>query len=140
MKTYENSTLNLFTKQNSNLEIKEIDARYISKVINEESCDVIIAINVLEHILEYKMVIDEIVKCLKPKGILICVLPTENILYKLGRKIIGYIYEGYTGEYHKGFIYNQWQLYLSENLFEIKKWFSPFFIPLFFYGVYEKRK
>jgi SAM-dependent methyltransferase len=126
-------TLNEIKEKCANLELKEIDARYLSSVIDKESCDVIVAISVLEHIPEYKITIEEIKTCLKPKGILVCVVPTENSLYKIGRRILRY-----HNEYHKGYAFKELRPSLSKNFHEVKTWFSPFHLPLFFSGVYQK--
>ena len=131
--SYGKITLRKIKEEHANLELKEIDARYLSTVISKESCDVIVAVSVLEHITEYKKAIEDVSKCLKPQGIFICVLPTENTMYKIGRKIIGY-----PSEYHKGYSYKEVRTYLSKNLREVKTWFSPFHLPLFFHGVYQK--
>lgn len=102
-------------------------------MINEESCDVIIAVSVLEHIPEYEKVIQEIKRCLKHHGLFICVVPTENLLYTIGRKILRY-----HDKYHEGYNYKELKACLSENFQNVRTWFSPFYIPLFFAGVYQK--
>jgi len=129
----EKVTLKEIKKKHANLELKEIDARHLFSVIDKESCDVIVAVSVLEHISEYEIAIQEINKCLRPQGIFVCALPTENLLYEIGR-----IVAGYPNEYHKGYHYKELRTYLSKNFREIKTWFFPFHLPLFFYGVYQK--
>ena len=134
MDSWEKVTLKKIKEKHANLELKEIDARYLSTVISEESCDVIIAVSVLEHISEYETAIEEIKKCLKPQGIFVCVVPTENLLYKIGRKIVRY-----PNEYHRGYNHKKLRAYLPKGLREIKTWFFPFHLPLFFYGIYQKK-
>lgn len=129
----EKVTLKEIKKKHVNLELKEIDARHLSFVIDKESCDVIVAVSVLEHISEYEMTAEEINKCLEPQGIFVCVLPTENLLYKIGRMVAGY-----PSEYHIGYDYKELRRYLTKNFREVKTWFLPFHLPLFFYGVYQK--
>jgi len=130
----EKVTLKEIKKKHANLELKEIDVRHLSSVIDKESCDVIVAVSVLEHISEYEIAIEEINKCLEPQGIFVCVLPTENLLYKIGRMVVGY-----PSGYHVGYNHKELRAYLSKNFREVKTWFFPFHLPLFFYGVYQKR-
>lgn len=126
-------TLEEIKKRHPKLELKATDARHLSSAIDKESCDVIIAISVLEHIPEYQIAIQEIRKCLRNQGIFLCVLPTENLLYKIARMTVRY-----TNEYHKDYHYKQLRTYLSKKLRPIKTWFFPLHLPLFFYGVYQK--
>jgi len=52
------------------------------------SYDVIIAADVLEHFIDLQIPLQFIKKHLKPNGLLIVSLPTENFIYELGRIII----------------------------------------------------
>jgi len=131
----EKVTLKEIKKKHANLELKEIDARHLSSVIDKESCDVIVAVSVLEHISEYERAIEEINKCLKTQGIFVCILPTENLLYKIGRRVMRY-----PDKYHEGYSYKELCKYLPKHFREVKTWFFPFHLPLFFYGVYQKTK
>ena len=45
-------TLRLIQKKYENLEIRKIDARHLVSILAKETCDVIIAVSVLEHIPE----------------------------------------------------------------------------------------
>jgi 2-polyprenyl-3-methyl-5-hydroxy-6-metoxy-1,4-benzoquinol methylase len=65
-----------------------------------QSLDLILAIEVLEHIDNLDETVDFFVKNLLPNGHLLVAGPTENLLYKIGRKLAGY-----SGEYHKSNIY-----------------------------------
>lgn len=127
-------TLEKIKKNHENLELKEADARYLSSIMDKESCDIIVAISVLEHISEYEKVIQEVNECLKPQGIFVCVLPTENVLYRIGRSILRY-----PNEYHEGYNYSKLRRSLSINFREVRIWFYPFHLPLFFYGAYRKK-
>ncbi len=62
--------------------------------------DFIVALDVLEHISigELPKFIEKFKTLLKPNGYIIISGPTENILYKIGRKIAG---RDFTGHYHK---------------------------------------
>lgn len=59
------------------------------------SLDVIIAANVLEHVAERKKILNQFAGKLVTGGRLVISGPTENRLYRLGRRIVGF-----TGEYH----------------------------------------
>lgn len=61
------------------------------------SFDVILALDVLEHIETPESLYKCFAKILKPGGVLIVSGPTENFLYKIGRKLAG---KEFTGEYH----------------------------------------
>jgi len=127
-------TLGEFKKSNPNLELKKADVRNLSKYIDENSCDVIVAISVLEHIDDYDKAIIEIRRCLEPDGVFVCVLPSENWFYKIVRRFVGY-----RGDYHEGYCYEKLQVSLRRNFEELKVWNSPFGIPLFIGGVYAKQ-
>lgn len=66
------------------------------KAVASDSVDVIIAAEVLEHIDEPKEILDFFRRVLRPQGKLLVSLPTENVIYKLGRKMAGF-----SGHYHK---------------------------------------
>lgn len=61
--------------------------------------DFIVALDVLEHISlnDLPLYIDQMKKILNPNGYIVVSGPTENILYKIGRKIAG---DDFTGDYH----------------------------------------
>lgn len=63
--------------------------------IANQSLDVIIAANVLEHVNERNGVLRQFASKLVPGGRLVISGPTENKLYRLGRRIVGF-----TGDYH----------------------------------------
>jgi 2-polyprenyl-3-methyl-5-hydroxy-6-metoxy-1,4-benzoquinol methylase len=62
------------------------------------SFELIIALDVLEHVHDLPGILSEIVALLKPRGRLIVSGPTENILYRVGRKVAG---PEYSGAYHE---------------------------------------
>jgi SAM-dependent methyltransferase len=126
------TTLKDIQRTHSNLHLKKADVRNLSRWISEE-CDVIVAISVLEHVDNLDSALNEIRKCLKPKGLFACVLPSENRLYKLGRKILGY-----SGDYHKNYEYEFVRSGLCRQFDEIKVWSSPFNIPLYHIGIYQR--
>jgi 2-polyprenyl-3-methyl-5-hydroxy-6-metoxy-1,4-benzoquinol methylase len=77
---------NIFVKLVNNLSVLEIPP---------ESQDLILALDVLEHMKNPGDAIQKLSSLLNPKGVLIISGPTENRLYKLGRKIVGF-----EGHYH----------------------------------------
>jgi 2-polyprenyl-3-methyl-5-hydroxy-6-metoxy-1,4-benzoquinol methylase len=66
--------------------------------LNSKSFDLINALDVLEHVNDLPRTLSELLKLLKPGGRLVVSGPTENILYKIGRKLAG---PEYSGEYHE---------------------------------------
>ncbi|MEX1255196.1 MAG: class I SAM-dependent methyltransferase [Dehalococcoidia bacterium] len=56
-----------------------------------DSCDTIIAADVLEHIVDLKALIAEFRRLLKPGGELLVSAPSENAFYELGRKVFRYV-------------------------------------------------
>ncbi len=70
--------------------------------IDRNSIDAIVALDVLEHISDLSLYLDLFKKVLKKDGEIIVSGPTENGLYKLGRKLAG---SDFTGGYHVSSIY-----------------------------------
>lgn len=63
--------------------------------VEAASQDVIIAAEVLEHVDDLPPTLEQFRKWLKPGGKLLVSLPTENALYRLGRRLAGF-----SGHYH----------------------------------------
>jgi SAM-dependent methyltransferase len=59
------------------------------------SVDVLIAAEVLEHVDDLPPTLEQFKRWLKPDGRLLVSLPTENALYRLGRRLAGF-----SGHYH----------------------------------------
>jgi SAM-dependent methyltransferase len=59
------------------------------------SVDLVIAAEVLEHVDDLPPTLTQFKTWLKPNGRLLVSLPTENALYRLGRKLAGF-----SGHYH----------------------------------------
>jgi predicted SAM-dependent methyltransferase len=59
------------------------------------SIDVILAAEVLEHVEPLRPTIERFIEWLKPSGRLLVSLPTENTLYRMGRRLAGF-----DGHYH----------------------------------------
>jgi 2-polyprenyl-3-methyl-5-hydroxy-6-metoxy-1,4-benzoquinol methylase len=91
--------------------ISFIEGDIITKDLPDNSFDIICAMDVLEHIDNLSDYIKLFKRLLTPDGIIIVSGPTENILYKIGRKLAG---DRFTGDYH------------VKNISEIKQEFNPF--------------
>lgn len=75
------------------------DAREVSlKELPKASFDLIVATDVLEHVEDLSGTLADMQNLLKPGGQVIISGPTENFLYKLGRKLAG---PEYSGDYHE---------------------------------------
>jgi 2-polyprenyl-3-methyl-5-hydroxy-6-metoxy-1,4-benzoquinol methylase len=91
------------------------------------SFDLIIALDVLEHVHNLPKTLNELLALLKPGGQLIVSGPTENILYRLGRKVAG---PEYSGAYHeRGIAEIKNELLKTTRLQHIATLYWP--IPLF---------
>ena len=77
-------------------DIRLLHASNWVEAIRDQSLDYIVATEVLEHIENPQKTLVIFRKKLKPSGKLIVSLPTENFLYRLGRKIAGF-----SGHYHQ---------------------------------------
>lgn len=95
--------------------------------IEKNSLDLIVALDVLEHVDELEEILAELASLLKPGGEIIISGPTENIFYKIGRFLAGSVYSGY---YHVRDIYDIRDT--ARKYFEIENVATLFFpIPLF---------
>ncbi len=87
--------------------------KYLPLPANVEVCDavkspirqlpasefnLIIALDVLEHVKDLSGTLNDLLGLLKPGGQMVISGPTENILYRLGRKLAG---PEYSGTYHE---------------------------------------
>ena len=100
--------------------------------LDREKYDAIFCLDSLEHNSDYPTLIDKLLISLKPSGVFIISGPTENSLYKLGRKI-----SGFKGDYHETNIFSI-ENYLKVHLKKIDICFAPFRLPLFSISVWEK--
>jgi 2-polyprenyl-3-methyl-5-hydroxy-6-metoxy-1,4-benzoquinol methylase len=94
------------------------------------SFDVIIALDVLEHVDDLQQTLSTLCKLLKPKGKIIVSGPTENLLYKVGRAFAG---PEYTGDYHQRNIY-QIKKILS-SILKVKR-IATLYYPIPFFEVF----
>ncbi len=88
-----------------------------------EGFDVIVALDVLEHLDHLDEYLALFQKRLKPDGFLIVSGPTENFLYKMGRKIAG---NRFSGHYHLNTILNIKQSHKA--FFDVETISSLFFL------------
>ena len=87
--------------------------------------DAIFAIDSLEHNENYDELIEILVKLLSPGGNLIISGPTENALYRMGRRIAGF-----TGEYHHTTIFDI-EAAVAKRMTLLAERTVPFGLPLF---------
>lgn len=99
--------------------------------LEKEKYDTIFCLDSLEHNSNFSELIDQLLISLKPSGILIVSGPTENLLYKLGRRIAGF-----TGDYHQTNIFTI-EKYLSTRLNRIQRFYTPYGLPLFSLSVWK---
>jgi len=100
------------------------DPSELSK-ISDASVDVILALDVLEHFKSLDEVLSEFHRLLSPKGTLIVSGPTENGMYQLGRKIVGF-----SGDYHHQDIYSV-RAHLEKRFHVCLRRRIPWYAPLF---------
>jgi 2-polyprenyl-3-methyl-5-hydroxy-6-metoxy-1,4-benzoquinol methylase len=109
-----------------NVDVKDATKTTISD-LPASSFDLIIALDVLEHVHDLPQTLRELLALLKPNGRLIVSGPTENILYRLGRKVAG---PEYSGAYHeRGIAEIKNELLKTTTLEHIATLYWP--IPLF---------
>ncbi len=69
----------------------------------DDSFDAVTCLDVLEHVDDLEETIGQFQRIIKPGGSLVVSGPTENAVYRIGRKIAG---KEYTGDYHVRNIYD----------------------------------
>ena len=91
------------------------------------SFEIITALDVLEHVEDLSATLKSLLRLLKPGGRLIVSGPTENVFYKLGRRVAG---REYTGDYHeRGIAEIKHQLASMARIEQIAVLYPP--MPLF---------
>jgi SAM-dependent methyltransferase len=63
--------------------------------LTKEKFDAITALDVLEHVDDLEATVGQLARLIRPGGKLIVCGPTENVLYRIGRKLAGF-----SGHYH----------------------------------------
>ncbi len=109
-----------------NIDVKDATKTAITD-LPANSFDLIIALDVLEHVHDLPRTLNDLLVLLKANGQLIVSGPTENILYKIGRKVAG---PEYSGAYHeRGIAEIKQELLKTTTLQPIATLYWP--IPLF---------
>jgi len=73
----------------------ELKADIQHHALSDGSLDLILALDVLEHVDALDDLLETIARLLKSDGVLLVTGPTENWVYQLGRRIVGF-----SGDYH----------------------------------------
>jgi 2-polyprenyl-3-methyl-5-hydroxy-6-metoxy-1,4-benzoquinol methylase len=78
---------------------RKLSVRFVPDVdsVSDQSLDVIVAADVLEHVDNLDTYIQCFHRKLKPDGVAIISGPTENVAYRIGRLVAGF---GGKGDYH----------------------------------------
>jgi 2-polyprenyl-3-methyl-5-hydroxy-6-metoxy-1,4-benzoquinol methylase len=129
-----------FTDIKSEPSIKMVKQRKLEKcsfieaenLLQLKKLNKIICADVLEHIEKLDELIAIFKQILNENGCLIVSYPTENFIYRIGRKIAGF-----TGEYHK-LTYQEIEKIILKNGFKkIKNSNIPFLYSLFKIRIYK---
>lgn len=109
-----------------NVKVQDASADAISR-LPASSFDLILALDVLEHVADLSATLAQLLRLLGPGGQVVVSGPTENALYRLGRKLAG---PEYSGEYHERGVAEIRQMLAEQtNLKLIATLYWP--IPLF---------
>ncbi|RME89225.1 MAG: class I SAM-dependent methyltransferase [Anaerolineae bacterium] len=80
------------------------DARAVPEgIYTPGSFDIVLALDVLEHVEDLDRTLEHLCSLLKPGGRIVISGPTENLAYRLGRALAG---PEYSGDYHVRSIYD----------------------------------
>lgn len=71
-----------------NTPLLRADAKWLP--FKKASFDLVFALSALEHFMELDQVLSEIHRVLRPDGRLVFLSPTENLFYRIGRRVLGY--------------------------------------------------
>ena len=110
------------------------DATHVSLDDDITGYDAIFALDSLEHNDNYQKLVLQLIEKLNENGILIVSGPTENWLYKLGRRIAGF-----SGHYHMVNIHNI-DTFIDSKMELIERSTVPFYVPLFIISVWKRSK
>jgi len=95
--------------------------------------DAVFAIDSLEHNTNFAELLEELSGLLSPNGVLVLSGPTENWLYRLGRRIAGF-----AGDYHFTTIY-EIEDAAANHLQRVKLRSVPMGVPLFRITAWKRR-
>lgn len=91
----------------------------------------VFALDSLEHNQDVASLVDRLIPVLRDDGVFILSGPTENLLYRLGRKIAGY-----SGHYHTTNIYSI-EAVFARRMTCVRRVRVPFGLPLFYISVWR---
>lgn len=118
------------------------DALDIEVKLYEDLCDIknvsfdrIFGLDVLEHVDDLEKYVNILYSLLNPGGKVIVSGPTENIIYKIGRKLAGF-----SGHYHVRNIYEIEKVFSDSTLQRTSLKILPFPISLFRISAWVKVK
>ncbi len=122
----------LAEKISSKLEIKADIYSELSE-IKEKKFDIILALDVLEHVENLDAIIDDILLLSHKETKIVLCGPTENFFYKTGRMLAGF----HHADYHARNIYKIEKIFCEKNLTKIafKKLIPP--ITLFRISIWQ---
>lgn len=101
--------------------------------LEPETYAAVFALDSLEHNEDVGAILDRIAPALRADGVLILSGPTENVLYRLGRRVAGF-----SGGYHKTTIHHIEQE-VARRLDLLSRRSLPFGIPLFSVSCWARR-
>lgn len=99
-----------------------VEADLLTYDLGTQKFDLIVALDVLEHIPNLQPYIERFVSLLNPGGTILVSGPSENGLYKLGRRLAG---AKFTGDYHVSnitLIKNEFSKYLATETIATLIW------------------
>ena len=79
-----------------NVEVCDLNKRGVQD-FEPSSFDLVLALDVLEHVADLGQTLRDLVRVIAPGGMIIVSGPTENLFYRMGRKLAG---REFTGGYH----------------------------------------
>ncbi|MEM3873050.1 MAG: class I SAM-dependent methyltransferase [Nitrososphaeria archaeon] len=108
----------------NNVKVMQVPKENGLEIFPASEFNTILAADVLEHNLNYKQIVDEMVRILKPNGIVVVSLPTEHPIYRLfARKEVekdemrGHVYHSYKGFLEvKKYIDNKFKLLEEKDI------------------------
>ena len=102
--------------------------------IDAGSLGLVVALEVLEHVEDLGRVSESLARLLAPSGRLVVSLPTENVFYRLGRRVAGF-----RGDFHKRGSREAHER-LEERFQVRRRWRIPCLAPLYEITEYVQRK
>lgn len=111
-----------------------IEGDLLVQELKPQQFDLIIALDVLEHITDLDPYIEKFSSLLTPGGAIVISGPSENVLYKIGRQLAG---KRFTGDYHVSnikTIRNQFSRHLETETLSTLVW------PIILFEIFVARQ